>query len=227
MVFSLPELEQFGAVDHIELRMPVGAFVDHEVSAPCGMAGADTVLGRLDDPLQFYAPERFEAQLVWLTHGYLEYRFPNPHLRARQSQELATEPGALFGGGALRAGLAIGYIRGDQRRASWHVDLSIRFQRPARQLDARLVAQLEQSVWVAQGLAGCRDDGSSIDGRSISDVTIADLKLGEQPFIAIRIGIDDDAENKGGMNIFGRGFGNHPQDIVLQIDYGPESASAE
>ena len=34
VVFSLPELEQFDAVDHIELRMPVGAFVDHEVSSP-------------------------------------------------------------------------------------------------------------------------------------------------------------------------------------------------
>ena len=63
------------------------------------------------------------------------------------------------------------------------------------------------------------EEASSIDGRASSEIKISDLDLSRRAFIAVRVGIDDDAENKGGLNIFGRHFGNHPQDIVMQIDY--------
>ena len=35
----------------------------------------------------------------------------------------------------------------------------------------------------------------------------------------MRIGIHPDAANVGGINIFGRGFGNYPQDVDLRIEY--------
>ncbi len=37
------------------------------------------------------------------------------------------------------------------------------------------------------------------------------------PSISVRIGIDDEAQNRGGLNIFGSKFGNHAQDIVMKI----------
>lgn len=226
VVFSLPELEQSDAVDHIELTMPVGAFVDLEVSEPCGMAGNNSVIGKLDDPLLFYAPERFEAQLVWLSSGYLEYRFPNPSYKrgTPKSLELSLEICSEAAPSALDWQSDIFVEINSLRIGDW--------TSPSDFSDKR--GNLTPDWWPnwnsQYGLLTVwqvGDEGSSIDGRSISDVTIMDLKLREQPFIAIRIGIDADAENKGGMNIFGRGFGNHPQDIVLQIHYGPESAIAE
>jgi predicted transcriptional regulator len=33
----------------------------------------------------------------------------------------------------------------------------------------------------------------------------------------LRIGIDEAAEHPGGVNIFGRGFGNYDQDILMRI----------
>jgi predicted transcriptional regulator len=33
----------------------------------------------------------------------------------------------------------------------------------------------------------------------------------------VRIGVKDGARHPGGMNIFGRGFGNHDQDITLRL----------
>ena len=35
--------------------------------------------------------------------------------------------------------------------------------------------------------------------------------------IRFRIGVRDDARHPGGANIFGRGFGNYDQDIVMRI----------
>jgi predicted transcriptional regulator len=34
----------------------------------------------------------------------------------------------------------------------------------------------------------------------------------------VRIGVKDDAENRGGFNLFGRTFGNYEQDVVLRVE---------
>jgi len=218
VIFHLPEPEPIAPADHLELVMPVGAFVDHHVSAPCGMAGTDSIIGKVDDPGLFYAPERFEAQLVWLSQGWLEYRFPNPDQEGKQpkslqlSLELCSEaaPSALDWPSDIGLeinGLPVGVWTspsdfGDRRGSltpawwpSWNSQYGL------------------LTVWQVDGA------GTSIDGRGVTAVTIADLNLDARPFIAVRIGVGEEAVNKGGMNLFGRGFGNHRQDILLHIDY--------
>jgi ABC-type dipeptide/oligopeptide/nickel transport system ATPase component len=48
-------------------------------------------------------------------------------------------------------------------------------------------------------------------------LSIADLALDHHHSIRLRIGIDENAEHPGGVNIFGKGFGNHDQDIVMRL----------
>jgi len=55
-----------------------------------------------------------------------------------------------------------------------------------------------------------------IDGVYLSPVTLADLHLGGSASIVVRIGVKPDARNVGGINLFGREFGNYPQDIVMR-----------
>ncbi len=218
VVFSLPELQRRADVDHFDIHMPVGAFVDHHVISPCGMAGAESVIGALDDPVLFYAPERYQAQLIWFSHGWLDYRFPNhsyqrDHPKSLQlSLETCSEAAPSAANWLSDVFLEINDVRvglwtspadfGDKRgnlTPPWWPDWNSQYGL--------------LKVWHI-GL-----EGSAIDGAKISDVTIHDLNLPARPYISLRIGIADDAENKGGLNIFGRGFGNHPQDIILQIDY--------
>jgi predicted transcriptional regulator len=59
--------------------------------------------------------------------------------------------------------------------------------------------------------------GTFIDGVRISDTRIADLNLPAHRSIRTRIGIKKDAKHPGGVNIFGRGFGNYDQEIVLRL----------
>ncbi|MCY4145847.1 MAG: helix-turn-helix domain-containing protein [Chloroflexi bacterium] len=218
VIFSLPDVPLEAEVDHFETQMPVGAFVDHRVESPCGLAGIDSVIGRLDDPLLFYAPERLAAQMIWLTHGYLLYRFPNYAYERdlprslRLSLEICSEaaPAALdwlsdifIEINGVRLGIWTSPSDFADRRGgltpAWWPDWNSQY------------GMLK--VWQVDAA------GASLDGRRLSPVTIGDLDLPTRPYIAVRIGVDDTAENKGGMNIFGRAFGNHPQDIVMQIDY--------
>jgi predicted transcriptional regulator len=62
-------------------------------------------------------------------------------------------------------------------------------------------------------------DDTTIDGVRLSDVTLSDLGLRPSQPIVLRVAVARSAVNVGGLNLFGRAFGNYPQDIVLRIDY--------
>ena len=63
------------------------------------------------------------------------------------------------------------------------------------------------------------EEGSFVDGLKVSTTSLEELNLREQRVISVKIGVQDDAEHVGGINIFGNRFGNYPQDIVLRIRY--------
>ena len=60
------------------------------------------------------------------------------------------------------------------------------------------------------------NEGSFIDGVKISDVTISDLHIPDHHSIRVKVGVKEDAVHMGGMNIFGKGFGNYDQGIILR-----------
>lgn len=204
------------------IEMPIGAFYDCEVTPTCGLASTEGLIGHLDDAASFFEPERIHAQLVWLTSGFLEYRFPyrhdpeSPMHSLTLSAEICSEaaPFAL----------------------DWPSDIFV-------EINGKLIG-----VWTSPGdfggergaltpawwgewnsqyglLKTWRVDanGSSIDGAPSSPVRIDDLELDKRPYIAVRIGVKPDAVNVGGMNLFGKGFGNYAQDLVLKITYAPVS----
>jgi hypothetical protein len=54
---------------------------------------------------------------------------------------------------------------------------------------------------------------------------VRDLLLDSRRVITVRIGVKPDALHVGGLNLFGRTFGNYPQDLTLRIEYAPGSRS--
>ena len=210
--------------DHaIEVAMPLGLYTSCNASASCGLCSTDKIIGMLDVPDFFLDPERMKAGLLWFGRGFVEYQFPNnaklTNASVEQlefSMELSSEvPGTS---------------------AEWPSDITL------------WVDNVEIGTWTSPGDYGDKrgvytphwwklkgsqygklktwtigDAGSFIDGVRISDVTINDLNLAERHSIRMRIGIRDDAKHPGGVNIFGRGFGNYDQDIVMRLTTRPQS----
>jgi predicted transcriptional regulator len=56
-----------------------------------------------------------------------------------------------------------------------------------------------------------------MDDQRLSDITVSEIKVHDYESITVRLGIKDEAKNRGGLNIFGSKFGNHPQDLRLRI----------
>ena len=64
------------------------------------------------------------------------------------------------------------------------------------------------------------DSGSFIDGFKISNVSLSDLNINNSTTnMTLRLSVPDKARNQGGLTIFGRGFGNYPQDIKVRMHY--------
>jgi predicted transcriptional regulator len=60
-----------------------------------------------------------------------------------------------------------------------------------------------------------------VDNHKISDVTLQDLQFNSFPYIRFKVGVKPDAVNKGGVNLFGRGFGDYDQEIIMKVHYEP------
>ena len=63
------------------------------------------------------------------------------------------------------------------------------------------------------------DSGTYLDNERISKLNIRELDIDPGKFISVQIGIPEDAENQGGMNLFGEGFGDYAQPLVLRLGY--------
>jgi len=201
----------------IEVAMPIGLYTRCEVTAPCGLCSPDGIIGLLDVPASFLNPDRMNAGLMWFTRGFVEYQFPNNARIVGKSigelefsMELSSEvPGTS---------------------ADWPSDITV------------AINGRELGVWTSPGDFGDKrgvftpdwwklkgsqygklkswrvtPDGAFVDGIRISPLTLADLDISAHHSIRLRIEVKPEARHPGGVNIFGRGFGNYDQDIVLRL----------
>lgn len=205
------------AKDAIEVAMPIGLYTSFEVTAPCGLCTIDGIVGLLDVPDAFLDPDRMRAGLLWFTRGYVEYQFPNNakltniELEAIEFvMELSSEvPGTS---------------------SDWPSDITLAvngrdvgtWTSPGDFGDKRGV--YTPDWWKLKGsqygkLKNWRigQNGTYVDGMKISETSLSDLDISGHHSIRLRIGVHDNAKHPGGINVFGRGFGNYDQDIVLRL----------
>jgi predicted transcriptional regulator len=203
--------------DLIEVEMPIGLFTSYEVSAPCGLCSSDSIIGYLDVPDSFLNPDRMKAGLLWFERGWVEYKFPNNSLykdkqirKLELSVELSSEtPGTDK---TLLSDITL-----------WVNEVELgKWTSPGDFGDKR--GKLTPEWWKLEGSQygllknwSVSEEGSFVDGVRISDLRLRDLALAEHHSIRVRIGVKDEAEHLGGLNIFGRGFGNYDQAIILRL----------
>jgi predicted transcriptional regulator len=60
------------------------------------------------------------------------------------------------------------------------------------------------------------EEGSFIEGKAISATRLSGLRIANRHSARVRLGVKDGANHPGGLNVFGRGFGNYDQAIALR-----------
>lgn len=219
LLIQFPE-EKKDQKNFIEVEMPIGIFTDCQVTSPCGLCSQDKIIGFLDIPDSFLNPDRMKAGLLWCGSGFFEYKFPNNTMydqkkleKLELSMELSSEtPGT---------------------NSNWLSDITVWINRteigtwtsPGDFGDKR--GKYTPEWWKLEGSQYgllknfyVTNEGSFIDGVKLSDVTISDLHIADHHSIRVKVGVKEDAVHMGGMNIFGKGFGNYDQGIILRAYFG-------
>lgn len=199
-----------------QASVPLGLYTSFSVSAPCGLRAVDGVIGLLDMPDTFLDPGRVKAGLLWFTGGFVEYRFPHrsgPPVASLRAIEFSMELGSDAPGTSPEWPSEISVAVNEAELGSWTLRAS------------RLREVEPRGGWGRYGsdhgeLTSWRvtDAGTFLDGQRISSVSLADLKLDADQSIRLSIGVAADAVHPGGVNIFGRGFGHHDQEIVMRLE---------
>ena len=203
--------------DVIEVEMPIGIFTNYAAVSPCGLCSPERIIGYLDTPESFLEPDRVKAGLLWMGQGFAEYKFPNNlkyESRTIQKLEVSVELSSETPGTNKNWLSDITMWINNVELGSWTSPGDFGDRRGALtpswwKLEGSQYGLLKH--WIVTGA------GSFVDGNHISDISLADLALEEHSSIKVRIGVKDDARHLGGMNIFGRGFGNYDQGIILRL----------
>lgn len=200
------------------INMPIGSYVNCEINGTCGMANENSHIGMLDNPQTFYYPDHYTAQIIWFEQGFLEYRFPLDILSFGDltSLDLSFECCS----------------EAPSYNSYWPSDITV------------WMNDVELHTWTSPGDFGGRsgklnpvwwphsstqygllrsykidNTGTYCDEVLVSSITLKDLDVTKAPYLAVKIGIKEDAENSRGINIFGEKFGDHSQSILLGIEY--------
>lgn len=200
------------------LNIPIGSFTDCRAVASCGMASEEKLIEVDDMPGVFYSVERCGAQIIWFAEGYLEYRVPNYYLIDQEAIELIFSMEICS--------------EAPNYRNDWTSDITF------------WVNGMELCTWTSPGDFGGRrgrlnpawwsdvssqygllktvrvnGQGVYVDENKMASIRISDLRLEQGNYFTLRVGVKPDAENCGGLNLFGEKFGDYEQAIAVRVEH--------
>ena len=203
-----------------ETEIKVGQFSRHQVWPTCGIATSESLIGEFDDIRYFNHPDRFTANILWFTKGYVEYTIPNlipSNQRITQlsiSAELSSEAPGIDNNWPSD----ISFYINDTKIGMWTSPGDF------GDVHGMFTPQWWPQNWNQYGLLKLlviNDYGTYIDGLKISDVSTLSLHLDYSSDIRLRLAVENDSEHVGGITIYGKSFGNYDQDIRVAINYAP------
>lgn len=222
ILIDLEKPEDFQNVYNTELK--VGHYSSYNICPTCGLASSKALIGDVDDARYFEHPDRYNADILWFTKGYIEYVIPNfipSSQRITQitiSAELSSEAPGINNVWPSD----ISFYLNDVCVGTW--------TSPGDFGDVKglFTPDWWPQNWNQYGLLKLlviNKKGTYIDGLKISDVTIDSFDLDYRSGIRFRMAVEDDAAHVGGLTLFGKSFGNYGQDIRVSLNYAPIEAA--
>lgn len=220
IVIPLTDISRAENENLIVTEMPIGLYTDIKASPPCGLLSATGIIGYFDQSDSFLNPKRASASLLWMSKGWVEYRFPKEYMvepSRISSVSVAAEVCSEFPG----------------YKNAWPSDITL------------WINGIEIGTWTSPGDMGgeygritprwwdlkntqfgflktwrVTREGSFIDGVPSTGAILKDIHVEDCDSFIVRFGVKDEAEHPGGFNLFGSSFGNYEQDIVMRMEIG-------
>ena len=219
ILIDLEREEEAGDVYATSVK--VGQFTGYDVYPTCGLATSSHVIGEVDDTRYFSHPERYDADILWFTRGFVEYQVANFVPEGSRIDELclSAELSSEAPGVNSVWPSDIHFYMNDVLLGVW--------TSPGDFGDVQGIFTPDWWFpnWNQYGLLKMlvvNHKGTFIDGLRVSDTSIDDFSFDSESPIRLRFAVPEDAKHVGGLTIFGRTFGNYGQDIEVRIGYSSE-----
>ncbi|WP_138752073.1 ArsR/SmtB family transcription factor [Paenibacillus sinopodophylli] len=200
-----------------EITLPVGHYTNIEAAPTCGLASTEKMIGHYDNPAYFLDPERVNAGILWFTRGFVEYKVPNYLFKDQLVKEIEI---------SMEIGSEAPYINDN-----WPSDIQFMINgtylgtwtSPGDfgKMRGRFSPDWWQNDVNQYGLMKVlriNEHGCFVDGLQISELSIQQLPW-EGSHWTFTISADDTSQGRGGLTLYGKGFGNYDQDIVIRSYY--------
>lgn len=218
ILIDLDSQEDIKNVYQTDLK--VGHFSGYHVYPTCGLASNTAIIGEVDDTRYFAHPDRYNADILWFTRGYVEYVIPNfiPFSQKIDQITISLEICSEAPGVNDIWPSDISFFLNDTKIAMW--------TSPGDFGDVKGIFTPDwwYPNWNQYGLLKIlviNKKGTFIDGLQVSDITIRDFNLDFRSTVKFKMAVEDQSEHVGGLTIFGKTFGNYNQDINVRINYSP------
>lgn len=231
VMFNLMLDRSASVADNIQvISVPIGSYTAYKAEPTCGINTPDGVLVIEDTPAMFSSPRRFEAGLIWLKCGFLEYTVPLLNYAGSRS----SGTNALYDKRTIRS-ISFRFELCSETAMYDHncksdITFSINGMEACTFLSTgdfgehrgRLNPEWMPSKDTQYGLLyniDIRYDGTYLNEKRVSELAIEDLDLVNNDLLTFRIEVKPDAKHVGGFNLFGKTFGDYPQDIDIVVTY--------
>ncbi len=200
------------------IELPIGSFSSYDIVPPCSICTDKEVIKPLDDPLIFDSSYRMESQLLSFSKGWIEYSILTHEFRSHKinsitfSMEICSEC--------------------PNYNEHWKSDITF------------WVNNIEVTTFRSMGDYGGRrgnftpqwwanystqygmlvnltinNEGTFINGEKVGDITLKEVNPTKNLILSFKIGVKENARYVGGVNIFGKNFGDYQQGINFIVDY--------
>lgn len=224
ILIELDNQDQYKNVYQTDIK--VGHYSDYKVYPTCGLASDEAIIGEVDDIRYFAHPDRYNADILWFTRGYVEYTIPNfiPFGQKIDQITISLEVGSEAPGVNDTWPSDISFFLNDKKIALW--------TSPGDFGDVKGIFAPDwwYPYWNQYGLLKIlviNKKGTFIDGLKVSDVSMEDFHFDHRSTIKLKMEVEEQAKHVGGLTIFGKNFGNYNQDISVRINYSPAAEDAE
>ncbi len=197
------------------LSQGIGMYSNCDIMLPCGLWSKDGQIYRTDDIQSFWHPDRIKAQLLCFSAGNVEYQFMKPFQSVGEINaiEISFESCSEAPNYRMDWKSDITVWLNDSEIGTWTSPSDFGGRR----------GQFTPVWWPLYStqygmLKTFRVDGQGcyLDEVKISNKKLSDIRF-DKNFIKLNIGIKKEALNQGGINLFGKEFGDYSQDIVMKI----------
>lgn len=211
---------QIDGANMFQTEIKIGQYSNYDIYPTCGLASSTKLIGEVDDARYFAHPERYDADILWFTKGYVEYIVPNfiPNFQKIDQISISAELASEAPGTNDIWPSDIYFYLNDVCLGSWTSPGDF------GGIKGIFTPDWWEPNWNQYGLLKLlviNDQGTFIDGLQISNITIRDFNFDYKSTIKFKLAVPDTAQYVGGLTIFGKNFGNYNQNINVRISYSP------